>query len=586
MIILEIAFFGFIHLRLTPPADSHQNLVYPSGVPGDLYAIETIDIKYTVDYDSAFLYRFYKIENINGVYYSNTGEKIDNALIRLLTESFTDLYESEYQSSYNYFRSDHFPHFTVVVTLANGDVVIKSDSSYHCFIPWNIEYNGITYVQYNGKIPSALLKILQKIDTEYWSHYDKEARWGCYEALPLKNSGPSRNFPKTDSVIVPEEEEGKTHIQWKVALHTSIIGRPYYIQGHVFVMVKDGLVSLDAETGEVVWDFQFEREGEPFLYNTENVLVHGSVVYCSAPDSWVYSLDYETGALLWKFKTSANYSFPVKIVGDNLIALTGGVTCLDIKTGDVIWEITDDTWNEEFYEDKILLEGFKDDSYRALIDSKTGTVIWKENLFTVTHPLYHAGLLYFSRPAESTFVCMDVQTKEEVWSYLYGKTLGHASILEDKILLVLFDRKEQYLDALVVLNLAGEEMWVYVYPERIMWEFGYTVMSARSEDTLFVTREGGILEAFSMENKENLWAIEVRGTRITSLQVYEDKIYLSANDGRIYCLDPEKGDILWMVAAENELAQFPGGAQVYVSPIEDGLFFVATIDGNVYAFSV
>jgi outer membrane protein assembly factor BamB len=66
--------------------------------------------------------------------------------------------------------------------------------------------------------------------------------------------------------------------------------------------------------------------------------------------------------------------------------------------------------------------------------------------------------------------------------------------------------------------------------------------------------------------------------------VYEENIYLSANDGNIYCLNPETGKILWVFRAEHVLARFPDDVWISLSEIEDGLFFVATGEGNLYAF--
>jgi outer membrane protein assembly factor BamB len=585
LITLEIAFFGYIHVYLTPPVDpSNPSLEYPPTVPEEFSKISRIEITYA-EYDPTVLYRFYRIEDIDGVYYSNTGEKIESVLVRSLSESFTDLYESQYEYVYNFFRSDYSPHFTVVVTLAAGEIVIRSDSSYHCFIPWNITYNGVTYVQYNGKIPSALFKIMQRIEPLHWATYDKEARWGCYEAVPLKGYEPSCTFPITHVVTTPEEEKGTQHMLWHTRVKSPVIGRPYSTQKRVFVMASNRMMSLDAETGALVWEVPFEKEATtPFLYSAENVLVYQGAVYCSAPDSWVYSLDYKTGALLWKYKTGAQYSFPIKIIDDNLLALTGGITCLDGKTGALIWEITDDTWNEKFYQDKILIEGYKEDSYRALLDSKTGAVIWKEDLFSVIHPVYHDGTLFYSRPAERLFGSINVESTEELWTYFCGKTVGYAEILEEKILLVLFDRRELLLDSLVLLTMDGREIWTYTYPDPIRWEYGYAVQGSIRDDTLFLMREGGIVEAFSIEDEKRIWETEVRGTKITQVQVYEENIYLSANDGNIYCLNPETGKILWVFRAEHVLARFPDDVWIYLSEIEDGLFFVATGEGNLYAF--
>lgn len=587
LIICGIVFIGILNFRFSSYTGSES--LYPSQEYSrdfeDFRDILSIEITYTA-HNSEFVYRFYKVTAIDNVYYSNTGEKIYPYVIHLLADSFTDLYESDYQYSYkNLSMADYHPHFTVVVTLANGKVVtLKSDSSYHCFIPWNIEYDGKSYVQYNGKIPSVLFTLLAKIDTE-WTSYDKEIRWGCYPAaVPEKYSEKSLNFPVTEHVLTPEEERGITHILWEVDFQNAV-GRPVYTNGKVFFIAENQLVALDAQTGEVLWEYIFEQgKKAPSRMFQKNVVLHDGTVYVGAP-FWVYSLDGETGNLLWKYKTNAQY-VQLALAGDNLIALTGGVICLHKETGEILWEITDDTWNEKFYSDTILLEGLKEgDSYHALIDAKTGETIWKENLFEVKNPVYHDGVLYFSRVTDGTFVSVEVEPMEE-WSYWYGKTIVYFEVFEDRILLVLFDKEGQFLDSLLVLDLNKSTLWKYTYPQEVLWEFGYTIDSSLCEGTLFISREGGVIEAFDAENGEKQWETEVRGTEITSFDVYEENLYISANDGRLYCLKIESGEILWEIVTENGLVAFPKGACVYVSPIEDGMIFVATIGGHLYAVSV
>ena len=593
-IILEITFFAALHTGLIPSPESHviHSTEYPPRVPEKFYDVAALEIMYTAEYrQHPFVYRFYKIQNTKGAYYSNTGKTIDFSVIQYLMDSLTDLYESEYQKNYKeFYLGGYYPHFTVVITLTNGkDIIIKSDSNYYCFIPWNIEYDGNTYVQYNGRIPTALFRILQEIEPDTWSDYQKEAYWGCYPAeLPAIYTDPSLLFPKTEPAAIPGEEQGKSCLLWEAALDP-VMGSPCSHGGRVYVTVTDRLLSLDAPTGDVLWEFVFDEPGEilPFLHSTENILVHEGKVYCSAPDSWIYCLEGETGELLWKHKTGAQYIFSMHMFEDNLVSFTGGITCLNKETGHLIWEMTDNTWNEAFYHDKVLLEGIEEEGpYRALVDVNTGAVLWKENFFDATYPVYQNGVLYFCNPKENTLISIDIWTGEPYWYYVYGETVTGLTINKDRVILVLFNEKENLLDSVVVLDTKGSEIYTYTYPRKITWEFGYTVNCIPSEDTeaLFLIREGGFIQAF--KDGDNLWETEVRGTQITSFNIYEEEIYISDNDGKIYCLNLDTGKILWIFAAADKLTAFPDNIYVYVSSIEDGLLFVATSEGSLYALSI
>lgn len=590
--LLGVVFFWAFQ-SVPQPAPHYPESFTPSVNP-ETFHVQSVEITYAAESQTPFVYRFYKIDNINGIYYSNTGKIIDPTLIQLLTKSFTDLYEGHEYAYDNFFNTDYQPHFTVVITLENGkELVLESRSSYHCFIPWNLQYNGVSYVQYNGKIPSALLPLLLELDREEWSRFYKLSSWGCYEpAAPERyvQKGYSQNFPVSLATVTPEEESGKDHLLWEVNL-TSMVSSPCYSDGRVFVTLKDRIVCLDGKTGEGVWEIVFEKEGEifPFLYGEEPVIAVKGAVFVGAPDSWVYCLDSETGSIRWKYQTTLNRYFPVKVVGDNLFVLSGGITCLDRETGKKIWEITDDTWNEEFYDDKILLGGRGEDMnpYYALVDMKSGEILWKENLSAIQNPIYDGGFLYFSIPREGRIVSLDIKNREQAWTYLYVKSLGCLKVSGEKIVLLQVDSMKESLYSLTLLDKKGSKIWEYLYPEGSTWLSDTGTDFKFFETIVFFLREGGIIQAFKTENGDLLWEIEVRGTEVTSFEIYENRIYVSANDGYFYCLDSETGSILWKFDTENGFtASVFSKEYIYVSYIGDHSVFVATKEGHLFAFSL
>ena len=575
IIICCIVFFGALHHGLTPfyPADYVDNYTYALFQD---FTISRIEITYTEE-NGDFVYRFYRIESVDDAYYSNTGKKIDSGLVTNFKESFSDLYESGYVYRYNNFFSDYFPHFDIVVTLADGrTITVESFSGYHCFIPWNITFNSTTYTQYNGKIPSALLKMLITMD-EYWLPYRKQARYGCYAAAapeyPL-----SQWFPQTE--YIPPEED---HLVWQTTAPAPITGPPVYSDGNLIVTLKDCCICVDAETGAALWKVPFKR-GD--LSTAESIAVYDSSVYVGAPDSFVYCID-KTGHIRWTHKTEANTHFPLKIVKDYVICFTGGITCLTRETGELIWEISDNTWNEQIYDDTLLFSGIgKEQSYYALLNIETGDILWKEDLFEIQHPIYHKGGLYFGRPAEEWLMYVDVtlDTIEEIWVYPYDTNdLLYATGSGDFIFLLFYDDEKELLDTLVVINTKEMDTWRYTY--KIPLKCDAIVDIKVYQDMAFVFRQGGYIDAFSIRDEEKVWEAEIRGTQIINVATHEDNIYISANDGIIYCLDLKTGNILWQAVTEYALLVFPETVYVYAT-LGDGLLFVATSGGNLYAFSL
>jgi hypothetical protein len=110
-------------------------LVFPlSDDKVEINTIERIEISYQAVYYMGEAEKHYIIENRNGEYYSDTGEKIDSTLIDNMVESLCGLYESsEYES--DTCMTDFYPQFTVVITHTKGNIVLRSTSNCHCFMP-------------------------------------------------------------------------------------------------------------------------------------------------------------------------------------------------------------------------------------------------------------------------------------------------------------------------------------------------------------------------------------------------------------------------------------------------------------------
>ena len=148
-----------------------------TSVPYEFYEISTIEIDYTFHDWGKTYEKHYTIESIDDTYYC-AGRKIDTTLIHTLPDSFTGFYEIDKKP----LIFDIIIDFTVEITLQNKKTIVLTATEWkNCFVPWVIEYKGKTYLQYNGQIPSALLKILVYMDRD-WSIYTKEIAWGCYPA--------------------------------------------------------------------------------------------------------------------------------------------------------------------------------------------------------------------------------------------------------------------------------------------------------------------------------------------------------------------------------------------------------------------
>ena len=418
----------------------------------------------------------------------------------------------------------------------------SSRSNFHCFIPWNIEYDGKLYVQYSGKIPAALLRILLELDRDEWLYYDKFACWGCYPApVPEKYSskGISHDFPRSKITLTREEERGKTHVLWEMNLGEPITTPPVYSNGRIFVLTEKRLISLDAQTGKILWEVRAEQGDSPC--RCTNILIHEGMIYAVTPDYWLQKVESTSENVVWKYKTQGSHA-SLWVRGDNIFMLSEGVTCLTTQTGEKLWSIPH-IYRVQWFEDKIFFSSFeKYDFFYGLADSDSGEVIWKENPLGMKCPFYDDGILYFGNFKEKELIARDIESVETVWSYHYGKDLELLHVFENRILLLLYDR-ESHQTTLVFLDESGSIIW----EQQSEMEPAVVLREAQAEmvqDQIFLLRNGYV-EAFAAEDGEELWLRELRGTSVVTFQVYKDNIYVSANDQVLYCLDFRTGEIMW-----------------------------------------
>ena len=239
---------------------------------------------------------FNKITNIQGKYFTLTGKNIDSELIYAFADSFTDLYEADaYEYEYTPEKIDDGTcySFAVRVYLQNEEeIIVRSDtgiscfSLYYCYLPWYIEYNGNLYVQYNGRIPSALLNIVTSLNGVCFC-YEEKSHWGCFsERVPdnYVTRGISPDFPQSTLTESPEETLGRDHVMWEVDVNHEIkeliTGFPLYSGGNICIITGNGLMWFDSESGEKVDEVIME---DPVLcfFSGEKVFltVEGSGLY-------------------------------------------------------------------------------------------------------------------------------------------------------------------------------------------------------------------------------------------------------------------------------------------------------------------
>lgn len=653
----------------------------PFSSPPELGAVERIEIAFKESYLLGEVEMYYTIERRNSEYYSDSGQEIDSHLISNLTESLSDLYEAERYET-DFCVTCIYPEFTVAVTYSDTEVILKSNSNCHCYIPWNVEYKGNLYVQYNGKIPSALFKILVELDRKEWSHYDKEARWGCFsgEVPDIYAEKGSPLFPESKKA----DHKGEAPVMWRKDVANSIVGLPLYAEGKIFVAVRkgmrcfdadtgkeiwsydsvtsmkrpilnekyfgligdnllvtaeDGLLCLNADTGKKVWEVTVNVVGPPVFFNdrvfvrsdktpepytvpqligitcldsttgrtlweftveetekcivryNQNMLLYEGRIYFGTGEPSLCCLDAESGSIIWKYQEDV--SPWLELAGDNLLMIGEwgeGVVCLSRDTGEKMWEYTDMKFRA-VYGDKILmgeytpapnsmLPGFTGE-YGILVDSSSGEPVWAGDIFGGHFSnVYEDGVLYFCTDGK-TVRALDVKTTKELFKYTYEGTVSDVKVFDQGILLSIanYEEKVRFVERLLFLNKDGQLLWEYQYKD-IMYGGVDALLGYR----VFVFRGEGFIEAFDAETGEHLWKTEIRGSKIADAIIRGNNLYMTADDGRVYCLDVT-GVTVWEVDTGSGLYGNNNKFEPHFFEITETALFVYTEDGKICAIS-
>jgi outer membrane protein assembly factor BamB len=87
----------------------------------------------------------------------------------------------------------------------------------------------------------------------------------------------------------------------------------------------------------------------------------------------------------------------------------------------------------------------------------------------------------------------------------------------------------------------------------------------------------GIYESTVPENNSLLWSYEIGDIMESSPVIYEDMLYVGAEDGKVYCLDAQTGEWIWDFQTQNEVDSTP--------TVVDDVVYFGSADMKLYALN-
>ena len=275
---------------------------------------------------------------------------------------------------------------------------------------------------------------------------------------------------------------------------------PAYSDGKIYVGgIRDVLVCLDAETGDILWKNDFPSMNKtkiPMFGCVCSPLIDGEFVYMQAGGA-MHKMKKDTGEVVWqtvsdgKKKNSSVFSSPAieTIEGQRQMLVQGRdkLFGVDIESGDVLWDLVTPAYRgmsiitPTVFDDSVLISNYQNPTKMFSVsksgDKFTTAEKWKnKNRGYMTTPVVVDGHAY-TFLQNQRFACFDLSTGETAWSS--DKFSKYASLVAngDRILaltsdgeLILYaanpkefevlDRRKIATDSWAHLAISGNELFV------------------------------------------------------------------------------------------------------------------------------
>jgi len=255
-------------------------------------------------------------------------------------------------------------------------------------------------------------------------------------------------FGSTDHNLYAVNRESGALI-WKFEAGGGITSSPAVTDSTVYFGSYDSnFYALDAATGKLKWKFQTEGErryagkqlhgsqpaGEampdPFDYYLSSPVVSQGNIYFGSGDGNIYSLDKDTGKLIWKVKTGdVVHASPA--IADGVLYIGSWDSyfyAIDAKSGKIKWRFK--TGEDEKIHNQVGIQssaaiaegivyfGCRDSNLYA-VDAATGKQKWVFNnkgSWVIGSPAYREGKLYFATSDTALLHAVDAKTGAPIFS--------------------------------------------------------------------------------------------------------------------------------------------------------------------------
>jgi outer membrane protein assembly factor BamB len=216
----------------------------------------------------------------------------------------------------------------------------------------------------------------------------------------------------------------------EVGTHISMYGYPAVSRNRIFVSATQGIICLNARTGEKLWYYTIEYidvYSSPIV--VDDYVIVGTGGYFRNPDFVenamnVLCLDAKTGKKIWEYKTDNIIDTSPAYYNGKVYVNTGSfIYCLDVDTGKLFWKkkLEWTTFSSLSLDGKKIFAGVHNGV--VCLDIETGDFLWHfdcgEMVFVT--PLIAHQKIFFGTP-DGKFYCVNAQTGDKIWNITTANT--------------------------------------------------------------------------------------------------------------------------------------------------------------------
>jgi outer membrane protein assembly factor BamB len=344
--------------------------------------------------------------------------------------------------------------------------------------------------------------------------------------------------------------------------------------------------STAPKTNQTLWTYNTSG------YVDSSPAVVNDTVYVGSNDDNVYALNATTGALAWKYKTSGGVDSSPAVAGGVVYigSEDDNVYALNATTGALVWKYTTggEVESSPAVVGGVVYVGSDDDNVYAL-NASTGALAWNYTTYT---PVYSApavanGLVYASEYHGITYA-LNASTGTLVWNYTAFATtasppfqgwINTSPVVAGGIIFVIawYPAPTGFCNIFALNASTGALMW---------WnecaDLGQSSLAVAGGVIFIGTTTNipfayGYVLAFNASTGGLLWYYTNRVSWYTfySPSVAGGVVFMGGYN-KFFALNASTGALVWSYAT--------GGAVESSPAVADGVVYVGSEDGNVYAF--